>query len=332
VLKKPKLFIGSSTEALDFAYAVQEGLERDADCTVWTQGVFGLSRGTLAELRRNLTLFDCAAFIFAPDDKIVFRGRKGSAVRDNVLFELGLFFGWLGESRVYVIAPYDIEDLRIPSDFLGVTLATYRANRNDGSLVAVLGSACNQIRRELKSLTLRGSRDLRVPTKVGFFSDYISDFPDLLNKSKLVVLYFIHGRRWRENHIDKIVEFLGRTGTRLTVFLPNMRKRGLINAIQEHFEDGPSIPGLIKEAFDHFRNLRKRFPTKVIIRSFDTYPTYSFYKFDDKIVVAAYPTTPRRKDVPTVCLDVSHPYAQFVLEDLKKLSNSGSHSIKSSGK
>jgi hypothetical protein len=36
---KPKLFIGSSTEALNIAYAIQENLQHDVLSKVWTQSL-----------------------------------------------------------------------------------------------------------------------------------------------------------------------------------------------------------------------------------------------------------------------------------------------------
>ena len=145
---KPRLFIGSSTEALDIAYAAQESLERYAEVTVWTQGMFELSSYTLEALIETLAASDFALFVFAPTDVTRMRGTQQNCVRDNVIFELGLFVGRLGRQRSFIILPRD-EKLHLPTDLVGVTCATY-ANRNDGNLVAALGPATNQIRRAIE--------------------------------------------------------------------------------------------------------------------------------------------------------------------------------------
>src|SRR5688572_24558739 len=102
---KPRIFIGSSTEALDIAYAIQENLHDDAVTTVWTQGIFELSSTTLDDLLKALQNFDFGIFVFKPDDITKIRNKNASTVRDNVVFELGLFIGRLGRERVYFVLP-----------------------------------------------------------------------------------------------------------------------------------------------------------------------------------------------------------------------------------
>ncbi len=143
---KPTLFIGSSIEGIKIAYAVQEELELDAEVTVWSQGVFFPTRNTLDDLIASLGRFDFALFVFSPDDKVRLRGEGFLAVRDNILFELGLFIGRIGRERTFFLVPRDGPKLRIPTDLLGITPLLFDALRSDGNLRAAVGPPCNTIR------------------------------------------------------------------------------------------------------------------------------------------------------------------------------------------
>jgi len=96
---KPSIFIGSSVESLSVSHAIQQELEHVFEPTVWTQGIFDLSKSTLNSLLDALDKFEFAVFVFQPDDLTILRGVANLTVRDNVLFEMGLFLGKLGQDK-----------------------------------------------------------------------------------------------------------------------------------------------------------------------------------------------------------------------------------------
>lgn len=147
---KPKIFIGSSTEKLEIAYGIQENLNFDATVTVWTQGIFDLSNSSLDALIKALDDFDFAIFVFHPDDVISIRDRKFNTVRDNLIFELGLFIGRLGKNKVFFLVPTSVDKLHLPTDLLGISPGYYDNKREDGNIQASLGAFCNQVRKKLK--------------------------------------------------------------------------------------------------------------------------------------------------------------------------------------
>ncbi len=148
---KPRAFIGSSVEGLPVAYAVQQNLLHDAEVTVWDQGVFELSATTIESLTNAVGMTDFGIFVFSPDDVTRMRGAEANSVRDNVLFELGLFIGKLGRGRVFFLIPTDSPP-HIPSDLLGIAPAKYQTNRADGSMQAATGAACHQMRLQISKL------------------------------------------------------------------------------------------------------------------------------------------------------------------------------------
>jgi predicted nucleotide-binding protein len=144
------VFVGSSVESLKYANAIQQNLDPyDADVTVWPQGVFRISAYGLESLLEAARSHDFGVFLFAADDVIIIKNQLQSAVRDNVIFELGLFMGRLGRNRNFIVAAIGV-DLHLPTDLLGMNTAGYDPNRADA--VAAVGSACGQIRSAIQQL------------------------------------------------------------------------------------------------------------------------------------------------------------------------------------
>ena len=77
---KPKVFVASSSEKIEFARAVRQNLARDAEVTIWSEGVFRPSRPTLESLFAALDKSDFGIFIFATDEITKLREEDYSAV------------------------------------------------------------------------------------------------------------------------------------------------------------------------------------------------------------------------------------------------------------
>lgn len=149
---EPKVFIGSSVEGINIAYSIQKNLQHFANVTVWDQGVFLLSTTALDSLLKILRNYDFGIFVFSPDDITKIRNNEFQTVRDNVIFELGLFTGRLGKERGFIVMPDNVEGFHLPTDLLGIIPAIYKKNRLKENVDAALGPACYEIRAQIQKL------------------------------------------------------------------------------------------------------------------------------------------------------------------------------------
>jgi hypothetical protein len=152
-MDKPSLFIGSSTEGLEFARATRSLLAQDAEISLWNEGFFRLGSTFIETLINSLPRFDFALLVLTADDLIQSRKDETLGPRDNVIFELGLFMGHLGRARTFILHQSNAP-VKIPSDLSGVTMATYEWPRTDGDHQAALGAACDSIRKSIRDLGL----------------------------------------------------------------------------------------------------------------------------------------------------------------------------------
>lgn len=147
---KPSVFIGSSKAGLNIARAIQYQLKDDARVSIWNEGLFGLTYGTLETLVNSLERFDFAILVLTPDDLLLRAGAPAQVARDNVMFELGLFMGHLGRARTFVVSSPEV---KLPSDLAGVTVAPCEQLASSGSdQISALGPACLLIREALLDL------------------------------------------------------------------------------------------------------------------------------------------------------------------------------------
>jgi hypothetical protein len=155
--------------------------------------------------------------------------------------------------------------------------------------------------------------------RVGPFAGLYHRFEELIASSSRMILYFIHSRRWRENHDAAIKGFVGRPGTSLEVFLPDLESRELMFSLGRHFEDGAQIPALVVDAYRYFARLARDSDRPLKIRLFGRYPAYSFYVFDDHAVMAPYANAVAKKDLPAFELRIDGALGRFLARDVEDL-------------
>lgn len=315
-----RLFIGSSAEHLDYAESIQLNLShiKNLDVVCWSQNVIRVGRYPLDDLLLQLEQMSFGVFVLAPDDYIKIREQNYYCVRDNVLFEMGMFYGALGRERTFFVAPEDDQNsYRIPSDLAGITYAKYKlSEQNDRDMA--LGPACTQIKRMIQEqMTKFTPKD--IIEKYGIFSDFDSLYKDMFATATSITTSFIHSRRWRENNMSFIAQFFKRENVHWDVVLPDISNRYLVAHLKRHFSDGRDMVAKILDAYSFFNDYAKKYPNKITIRSFFLYPTYTLYKFDNKMIISLYPLTSERKPTPTFLVDSTLQYHSFFQDDVKDL-------------
>lgn len=145
---KPNVFIASSAEALRVAEAVNIKLSNEVSVKQW-DNTFDLSSVTITSLIQRAKDTDYGVFVFSKDDETVIRGDVYSAVRDNVLFELGVFIGALGIDKCFIVAPESKKGkFRLPTDLAGVTLTYYDDQIED--VVDAVAASCAKIKAAIR--------------------------------------------------------------------------------------------------------------------------------------------------------------------------------------
>jgi hypothetical protein len=155
--------------------------------------------------------------------------------------------------------------------------------------------------------------------RVGPFAGFYQRFEDLIGSSTRIVLYFIHSRRWRENHDAAIKAFLGRNGTSLEIFLPDLGNHELMFSLSRRFEDGPLTPTLVVDAYKYCARMARDYGKPADVWLFGRYPTYSFYKFDQRAVIALYSNTAAKKEIPAFEVSNDGLLGRFLATDIDDL-------------
>lgn len=156
---RPRVFFISSKESLSVAKAIRHGLRySDADSLLWSdEDMFPPGSYPLEVLEHEVDQADFGVAIAHPDDIVRSRRSQSAAPRDNVIFELGFFMSRLGRKRTFLLVPQMSADLKLPSDFKGMTPITYPplTGKADEVPGRVLHSAIYELEQKIEKLGCR---------------------------------------------------------------------------------------------------------------------------------------------------------------------------------
>jgi predicted nucleotide-binding protein len=127
LVSTPSVFIGSSREGLPVAEVLCALLGDETKPYLWKQGIFQPGTYSLEALEEQIRSRDFAVLVGTADDPIIKRGKRTTAIRDNISFELGLFMGVLGRRCAFLVVPSG--HVELPSDLSGLTYVQYDKTR-----------------------------------------------------------------------------------------------------------------------------------------------------------------------------------------------------------
>lgn len=145
---KPKVFIGSSSEALPVVRIVENALSETCDVFAWDTNPVKPSQYLFEGLLEISESVDFAILILSPDDQLNYRENQYYAPRDNVIFESGIFMSKVGRERVFLLSAEE-DNLKYPTDIAPIQRVLYQ------DLEQSLLSAVESISERINSLGVR---------------------------------------------------------------------------------------------------------------------------------------------------------------------------------
>lgn len=178
---RSKVFIGSSCESLAIAERVKEFLRSEFDVFVWNDDIFKSNKSTLQTLLVEAGLFDFGIMILAKDDLTKSRGTLFDTVRDNTLFEFGIFLGRLGESHAFALAETGV---KIPSDLYGITIERYSVSPAGHDNI---DRSVGKISKQMQEATELGFLGMLPSTvlAIGYFNNFVKDVAESIARKRI---------------------------------------------------------------------------------------------------------------------------------------------------
>ena len=146
-MNKPKIFIGSTKERKKDAEDLQAIISEWSDPNIWTDN-FTVGKSTIENLETKLPSFNMCVFLWTADDVANIRGKDMSVARDNLIFETGLSYAYIGRQNTVVVRE---ENTKVISDLFGITDITHDFSQDIRILATKLRNHYDEISKTQQS-------------------------------------------------------------------------------------------------------------------------------------------------------------------------------------
>jgi hypothetical protein len=311
-IRKPRVFIGSSTEGVDYAKALQAALEDIVDIEPWFDHSFQLSKSNVENLERIANSVQFALLVLTADDARKKGRDRGRVPRDNVIFELGLFMGKLGRQHTFAVTSGH-RAIELPSDLSGVNLPAFSEvantdkrdpHKRDEAYRNAVGSAVVKLRKAIASAPTFFVRPpsaeiAKVYPQRAFIAR--EEWRRFIRKAKkeLWLYGMAEGGYARDEDTEKTLSLLPQDCTaRILLLNPDSPVTHEIDA------DEGNEPGTLQKniltSLARFARMRARKPGQVQIKIYDSFPQVSIVRADDQALVTNYIRPLGGDDCPTL--------------------------------
>lgn len=181
---------------------------------------------------------------------------------------------------------------------------------------------------------LRGKRDIidEVLAKVELGSDIetvglarasmdwkVVPWPDLIKNARQIDVFIAYGSTWLSNHTAELADFAKQRRNKLRYFLPDPDDETAMTVLAERFDYTPEIiSSKVVEAAEIVAKLSRAGNADIRVWYRRGAPTFTCYRFDDKVVVTLYAHKVGRGAIPTLVLDEG-TFTEFFKDDLKAI-------------
>jgi hypothetical protein len=154
--------------------------------TLWHEA-FTPGQILLHNLVALVSTYDFGVFVFAPDDTVIKREDVRAAVRDNVIFEVGIFMGGLGLDRTFVVEVQETgqSNAQVPTDLEGLIRARVSSSITDDELakrlepiiatITAQGPLRRTLHDEIRNLRSELRREIELGNHVCVLGDLVTE-------------------------------------------------------------------------------------------------------------------------------------------------------------